>query len=247
MAINFAGGTDLIDYGNGGSSWVTGCFAFWMKTTQATANALPAALWARATSRHGSGFVLNNTAGKILAQGYDSSTPRMLVSSTTTVNDGNWHHVALNFDTQNGGSNTLFIDGRQEATANSSAAWPINFTGELFLGSAPTFWPSYVGDLAELGLWFNRKLDAAEIAALAKAFSPSKIAPTSLGFHAPLVRSANSRAGGVTPTITGTTELQWSSRRLPSRCRRQGPWRAHETRARLTSLSQTNMKYTRLC
>ncbi len=173
-----------------------------MKTTQTTVNTLVAAEWIPSTSRSGFGFVLNNSAGKILAQGIETvATPKMLVSSTTSVNDGNWHHVALNFDTANGGANALFIDGTQEATATSLAAWPLTFVGHLVLGGPVTFWANYNGDLAEVAQW-TRQLDAAEINALAKAFSPSNVATSSLIFLAPLVRPVRDLYGR-DPTVTG--------------------------------------------
>ena len=92
MAINFAGGTDGISYA--GPGWLsTGCFSFRMKTTQTTANVVPASIWSTG-SRNGFGFILNNTANKLLAQGYGADAgPPVGISflSTTSVNDGNWH------------------------------------------------------------------------------------------------------------------------------------------------------------
>lgn len=188
MAINFAGGTDRISYQVGLGAFTTGCFAFRMKTTQTTANAVPISIW-NSGSRFGFGFVLNNTATKLLVQ-------------------VNWHSIAFNWNQNNGAANTLFVNGAQEATANASTAWS-NSTGALYLGdNNDTFWPSYVGDLAEVAVWCNRQLDAAEIAALGKDWSPSKIAPgvlNGLTFHAPLVRSPNNRFDSFLGSQVGTT------------------------------------------
>ncbi|WP_192177668.1 LamG domain-containing protein [Mesorhizobium amorphae] len=207
MAINFAGGTDRISYQAGWNGFPTGTFAFKLKTTQTTANAVPISIWSSA-SRTGFGFVLNNTAGKVLLQGYDISAPRIQLLSSTSVNDGNWHSIVFNWNTNNGGANALFVDGVQEATGNSSAAWPIVSTAPLYLGdNNDSFWPSYVGDMAEVAVWLTRQLDAAEIAALGKDISPARIAPgvlNGLTFHAPLVRSPNNRFDH-TVTVTGTT------------------------------------------
>ncbi|RWG80955.1 MAG: hypothetical protein EOQ69_19425 [Mesorhizobium sp.] len=209
MAISFAGGTDTIGY-QSGWSYSTGCFAFKMKTTQTTVNAVCASIWSSA-SRTGFGFILNNTANKLLVQGKDgTSTPRVSLLSTSNINDGNWHDVAFNWNVNNGGANALFIDGAQEASGNSSAAWSIVALNEpLTLGdNNDTFWPSYVGDLAEVAVWANRQLDGAEIAALAKGASPSMIAPgagSGLTFHAPLVRSPNNRLDTPITGPTGTT------------------------------------------
>lgn len=188
MAYNFAGGTDRIAYGGAGWAPVTvGCTAFWMKTTQTTVNATPFTHWSLA-SRNGYGFIINNTLNKIMVQAYDPTTARVALLSTTSINGGNWRHIAFNWDTANGGANALFVDGVSEATGNSSAAWPLISTAPPSLGdSNDGFWPSYVGDLAEYGIW-RRQLDAAEIAALAKGFAPSRVARDMLHFYAPLVR-----------------------------------------------------------
>jgi len=53
-------------------------------------------------------------------------------------------------------------------------------------------------------MW-SRQLDAAEINALAKDFSPARIACNALMFHAPLVRPARDRYGAAMPGPTGTT------------------------------------------
>lgn len=204
MAIAFAGGTDRVAYPNNGWGVTSGCFAFRLKTTQTTANAVPVSVWS-ASSRTGFGFIINNTLNKITAQGYDGSAVRINITATTSINDGNWHHIAFNLNVANGGANALFIDGVSEATGNSSAVWSVSSTVPPYLGdNNDTFWPSYVGDLAELAEW-NRQLDAAEIAALANGFSPARIASNILKFHAPLVRSANNRFDAPPTSITGTT------------------------------------------
>lgn len=202
MAINFAGGTDRIAYQTGWN-FSTGCCSFKMKTTQTTANAVPLSIW-NSGSRTGFGFILNNTLNKVLVQAYDATTVRLALVSTTSINDGNWHTIAFNWNTANGGANALFIDGVSEATGNSSAAWSIVSTAAPYLGdNVDTFWPSYVGDMAEVAVWTTRQLDAAEMAALSKDFSPGGVAL--VAFHAPLVRSPNNRLGQTITGPTGTT------------------------------------------
>ncbi|MDX8521303.1 LamG domain-containing protein [Mesorhizobium dulcispinae] len=208
MARSFAGGTDQLYWSMPTTSPAVGSFAFRMKTTQTTVNAAAVVYW-DTSSRWGFGFILNNTAGKLMVQGYSSSaTPAIQLLSTTTINDGNWHSVVFNYNRNNGGANALFVDGAQEASGNSSALW--NKVGNnlpIVLGdSLDTFWPSYVGEIAEIGHWAdasNSQLDAAEIAALAKAFSPMLIRPASLFFYAPIVRETRELKAGLTATVTG--------------------------------------------
>lgn len=203
MAISFAGGTDRINLGTN-AAISAGCISFWLKTTQATASVAVATLWSN-LSRFGFGIILD-ASGKISAQGYDTSTNRVNVISTTSVNDGTWRHFVYNWNTANGGANTIYVNGSSEATGNSSAAWSVGSPQGLGLhlgDPVDSFWATYNGHLAEVGLW-TRNLDAAEITALSKGYSPKLIAPASLNVYMPLVRDAHNKRDS-TLTVTGTT------------------------------------------
>ncbi|MDG4889287.1 LamG domain-containing protein [Mesorhizobium sp. M1A.F.Ca.IN.022.07.1.1] len=204
MAINFAGGTNQLLWSPPTSQPVNGCVAFLMKTTQTTVNACPIACW-NSSSRNGWGFVINNTLNKILAQGTNTtSTASIQLTSTTSINDGNWHHVAFNYR-RNSGTNELFVNGVSEATGATSPSWNPTGSPALALGdNNDTFWPSYVGELAQIGHW-SANLDAAEIAGLAKGFTPPKIRPASLISNIPLIREVNDFKAGLVPTVTGTS------------------------------------------
>ncbi len=212
MAISFAGGTDNVAYGGGGWNHTLGAISFWMKTTQTTVNAAPLSVWTSA-SRTGFGFIINNTAGKLLVQGYDGSAPRISMTGTATINDGNWHNIVFNWNTANGATNTCYVDGVSDSTANASAAWAIaSFGTPLTLGdNNDTFWPSFVGSIAELGAWFDRNLTTDEITSLAKGYSPRSVYPTNvtaatgLVFYAPFVRSPQNLIDAFITGPTGAT------------------------------------------
>jgi hypothetical protein len=201
MAINFAGGTDRVRHGAGNSA--TGCVAFWMKTTQTTVSACLLSNWSLA-SRLGYGLYLNNPLNKITVQGYASTSPaKVNIDSTTSINDGNWHHIAFNWNVASGGANTLYVDGGSGVSANSTAAWSVAGTGFYLGDNIDTFWPSYVGDMAELAEW-SRQLDASEVAALAKGFSPIIIAPASLVHYDRMIRDVIDLKDSFS-VVTGTT------------------------------------------
>jgi hypothetical protein len=212
MAISFAGGTDNIAYGGSGWNHTLGAISFWLKTTQTTTNAVPLSAWT-ASSRTGFGFILNNTAGKLLVQGYDGTTPRISMTGTATINDGNWHNILFNWNTASGAASTCYVDGVQDSTQNAGAAWGIaSFGTPLTLGdNNDTFWPSYVGAIAEIGVWFDRNLTTDEVNSLAKGFSPRLIYPTVIptasgqNFYMPLVRSPQNLVDGFITAPTGTT------------------------------------------
>ncbi len=180
---------------------------FFMNTSQGLGNVSPAS-YCDSGNKNGHLFILNNSgsAGKLTVDGNDATANRIRLVTTSTVNNGAWRHIAFNYDRANGGANALFVDGTSEATGNSSAAWTYGSSGlSLILGDAPdAFWGSYVGNFAGFAHW-NAKLDAAEIAALAKGFSPMLVRPSALLEFAPLIRSAHEIRTGLTPSVTGTS------------------------------------------
>ena len=68
------------------------------------------------------------------------------INSSTVIADGNWHHLAIVFNS--GGTCTLYIDGTVNGTV-TSGLW--NFNNQVFrfgLG-LDGFWQGYVGDIDE--------------------------------------------------------------------------------------------------
>jgi hypothetical protein len=207
MARNFNGGTDSLVYQHDPSPLAQGCASFWIKTTQTTATTSILTYW-NSSSRNGWGIILNNTANKITALGYSASN-QVNLASTTSVNSGSAFHVAFNYDRANGGANELYINGSQEASGNSAAAWT-NLNTNFWVQAGDNldaFWASYVGDLWEIGHWQGGKLAAEDIAALAAGYAPKLMRPNLLTLYAPLVRETRPVKINTTGTIsaTGTT------------------------------------------
>lgn len=114
-----------------------------------------------------------------------------------TIADNTTYLVAF---TSTAGSNQLFINGSQVATASFSVGQyesPV-FTigGFLYSGSSAQ---SFNGTIAEAGIW-NVALTDAEIASLAAGFTPGQVRPQSLTFYAPLLRDLIDVRGGRTIT-----------------------------------------------
>ena len=213
MATSFAGGTDRVVFTGPHDADDLGAVAFWMKTTQTTTIVGVAAAWTSG-SRNGWGILLNNVANKITVQGYGTSNV-LNIASTTSVNDGNWHHIVFNKNAANGGANEIYVDGVQEVTANASGQFSqLGVGNSCYIGdNIDTFWNSYNGLIAEFAQWYYRKLTADEIVSLAKGFPPHLVARDALKHYAPFVRSDQHRWGSVSglsaPFIwnstTGTT------------------------------------------
>lgn len=204
MARNVNGGTDRLTYRQVLTAPGLQALALRFKTTQTTTNAELIG-YHNSSTRNGFGIILNNTAGKVTVVAYDATTQRLNMTGTTTVNDGNWHSLVLSANAVNGGTNTLYIDGVQDATANSSAQWGAAANSDLTLGdSLDTFWPSPVADAADFAFWNGAILTVEEAAAYHKGFSARHFKLDNLETYAPLVRSANCLMGKTT-TVTGTT------------------------------------------
>lgn len=205
MAISLAGGADTAHWTSPSNRPFQGTVAFWMNSSSATANEALLTFW-NSSSRQGWGLIVNNpSTGRIVAAGYSGTAQQASISSASTVNDGTWRHVAYSWDHSTAAvsatnGNKLFIDGALDASAASSGLWGGNGSGQFLQSgdNADAFWPSYVGKLAELGLWWGAHLTTDEIAALAKGFSPRAIRPALRQFYAPLVRDTHDVRGGWT-------------------------------------------------
>lgn len=203
MARLINGGTDYVNYGNPVAGNAVGCVSFWMNTSQATANVVPLSHWS-VTSRQGWACIMNNSAGKILFQGNSGSTNIVAISTTSNVNTGTPKHIAINFNRNNGAANAIFVDGTQEATGNSSASWTTTNAYNFRIGDTEdTFWPSFIGTMWDVAMWYGSQLSAEEIAALAKGYSPKLIKPENLELYAPLVRELHDVISAKTVTSSG--------------------------------------------
>lgn len=109
-------------------------FSFWIKTTSTT----PSGILGYSTTGYNSCGSCSGTFvpriymdqnGKIVAGTYNGA--RRVAVSTTSVNDGNWHHVVTNGGL--GAEHDVWIDGVQEATMSYTH---INYTMYAFFGGA---------------------------------------------------------------------------------------------------------------
>jgi hypothetical protein len=203
MARLINGSTDYVNYGNPVAGNSIGCISFWMRTTQATANVVPMSHWS-VNSRQGWGLIMNNSAGKLLFQGNSGSVNIVAISTTSNVNTGADRHIAINYNRNSGAANAIFADGTQEATGNSSAAWATANAYNFRIGDQEdAFWPSFVGTIWDVAMWYGSQLSAEEIAALAKGYSPKLIKPDNLELYAPLVRDLHDVISAKTVTSSG--------------------------------------------
>lgn len=206
MSRFFTGAASRIIPPGNMNGYTTGCISIWFKSTTATANTMIVAAW-DGSSRNGCGLLLNTTANKLTAQCYNTTgTPAFSQVGATTINDGNWHHLAFNFNVGNGAAQQVFLDGASQLSGNTSATWAFTASSAFSIGGAPSFWATLEGNAAEAALW-NRNLTADEIVALSKGFSARCIALENLDRYEPMVRPAEDRVLSGTVTVNGTASF----------------------------------------
>jgi len=115
---------------------------------------------------------------------------------------GTWHHLLVTYD---GGATTndpvIYIDGvSQSITEQATPAGTLNSASEtLNIGNRSDSTRAWNGAIAEYGRW-ERILNAGEISALARGFSPLFFDPS---FYAPLIGRNSPETQPVSST-TGT-------------------------------------------
>ena len=196
MALNINGTSDQLYY-EPGTPWSVGCIAGFFKNTGNGFNPL-ISHWS-SSSRNGWGLFANG-----VFQGYAASARQINLNPATTVNDNAWYHIAVNFDRNASGTCEIFVDGVSKASGTNSGSWTTGTAYWLSMGHDPdSFWSRVAADYAMLGYW-TAKLGAAEIAALAKGYSPHLIRRASLRHVWPFARSQGDRKFGLSPNASSS-------------------------------------------
>lgn len=180
---------------------------------------LSIAYWAnRATSASNQGFGFNETSNDRTALSHfnDNNVYCTLANGSSSFgyflqNVTGWNHLCMTFDgTQSGNANRLkgYFNANNQALTFSGtipSTTSNNASNEtLRIGRIQTSAAWSTGDFAEIAVW-QATLTAAEVASLAKGFSPRKVRPQSLVYYSPLVRELQDVARGVALTNTDTT------------------------------------------
>ena len=149
---------------------------------------------------------LGSTPEFFLINTYPTSALQKLFS-TASPSAGTWLHLGATYDgSTNAVGINLYANGSldngsatQDTLGNDATTNALNLT----IGARPDGSAAFNGAVAEVGVW-SGVLTAAEMASLAKGFSPQLIRPSGLRFYAPLVRGQND-IRGQNGTLTGTT------------------------------------------
>lgn len=132
---------------------------------------------------------VNAASNALQAVAADSSTSGAATSSSN-ISTGTWHHACAIF--AGTADRTIYLDGGNSGNNTTSVNPTLNqLTFGSFRGDSSTNWfgGGSPGLLAEWGMW-SVALDAADITALSKGYSPFMIRPQVLLSYHPFSRGA---------------------------------------------------------
>jgi len=172
-ALNFDG---LDDYLSVPDTWKfdtsTGTWSVWVKTDgnwgsdgntggDAKGSAVVMTRHLASTSREGISLIIQNS-GIVQVQTKNANSTVNDVKSTATVIDDAWHHIALTFSRDVGGTIELYIDGNLEDSASNSSSWFFADQDLIVADSPDDYWEEFAGDIDDIQL-YNFALSDSEI------------------------------------------------------------------------------------
>ena len=169
-AYSFNGSTSYIDIvDNSVYRPTTGTWVLWTKLTSAPGSVTSAIMSKHSSSSSVNGIIIGaTTSGTISGQVKNGSSSQSVTCTSCTINDSNWHMVALTFTPTQA---QYYFDG-VASTATSLATvsgWTFD-TSSLRLGkSVDSFWSLYNGSIDDVRI-YKRVLTSTEIQALYKEY-----------------------------------------------------------------------------
>ena len=158
--------------------------AAWFNTDDSAKDALLAVSNYSPGSFNGFWLVLDEY-DYVQARLYDGSIGNATSSTTYSLNT--WHHACAVFAANN--NRSAYLDGGNKGTDTSThtpSGLENTSIGAILYNEGPGDW-LISGSIAEAGIW-NVALSDAEVALLAKGYSPLFVRPQNLVFYAPLIR-----------------------------------------------------------
>jgi hypothetical protein len=148
----------------------TGTWAFWVKTTQSGSFVGFVGKADATSSLNGIVMQMDQTTGNARIE-VKSGSQTLLLNGTSRLNDGQFHFLALSF--QSGGQVVLYVDGQQQASG-TAPTFTFNPNPLRFGTMLDTFWAPYNGLLDEVQIW-NRVLSATDVQAIFAAGAAGEV------------------------------------------------------------------------
>lgn len=153
-ALNFAGVDNYLSINNTIGNFGTGDFAVetMLKTTSTELQYL---FSKRSNCGHDNFWSIDiTTAGKMQIELDESGSNYLSLTGTTSVNDGQWHHLAL---TRVSGVVTIYVDGVVQnsgiSSANLNNIYPLELGSSVCNGFPTNLSIKFSGDLDEVRIW----------------------------------------------------------------------------------------------
>jgi len=155
-----------------------GAITFWIKTPGAAGSGNFGAIIFDRRSDRGDVMVVQEE-GTLFVQAYGPSSARINVFSTTaTINDDQWHHVAYVYDQTASGHTRIYLDGQLVGDNPNAGTWAWDPAQPLEFGkSHDSYWHRLDGFLDDVQI-FNRTLSQAEVTALVNPGAALQISKT---------------------------------------------------------------------
>jgi hypothetical protein len=144
-----------------------GAITFWMESSLVTANPNAYAIIFDRRSQGGD-VIYQEPAGHLANQAQQASGGGANSQTTTaSLTDGKWHHIAYVYDQGPSGSLSFYVDGVLDVSGPNSLSWSWPPAQEIEIGAShDSFWSGYTGFLDDFRI-YNRALTASEVANIA--------------------------------------------------------------------------------
>ncbi len=154
-SFEFDGSTDYVDCGNGASLQITGALTIsaWVKTTNTSTTGIIVGKDGVSPYSTRSYQIQLVSTGEARFVIFKSGSVIELVTGTTLVNDGNWHHV---MGVNDGTDLKIYVDGTLEGTNLGSGGTIQNGTANLNIGRRQGNGANeleFLGKIDEVAVW----------------------------------------------------------------------------------------------
>lgn len=159
-SVTFNGTSQYLVNNSAGISAYPFAFSIWVKTNAASAGAIVGLYNSAATNQM---YRISMTATGTVTMTAQNTIART-ITSTATVNDGNWHQITAVFSSAT--SRTLYVDAVSQGVSTNSVVFT-TLASTLAVGLSSTSAPSlyFTGQMDEPALW-SANLAGADVTAL---------------------------------------------------------------------------------
>ena len=148
---------DAAQFAPTGTDWTV---ELWMKSTDAGADLRAVGRYDSANSPF-SGYIVGLASGKV--EVWDGTGS--MLNSTSTINDGAWHHVVVTFHFTGGSSYavTIYLDGTSNTSTTRASSLKPTGTHPLYIGRSEYSADFYIGSIDNVAL-YNTALSGTQVA-----------------------------------------------------------------------------------